>query len=58
MVTDVQFSEVYVLFDGKVFVWQLNHAEGKGNIFTSPSDEYWRLVRKGIMPAFSSNNIR
>lgn len=37
---------------------QLNHAEGKGNIFTSPSDDYWRLIRKGIMPAFSSNNIR
>ena len=37
---------------------QLVQAEGKPNIFTSKSDEYWKLVRKGIMPAFSSNNIR
>ena len=37
---------------------QLVHAEGKPNIFTSKSDDYWKLVRKGIMPAFSSNNIR
>ena len=37
---------------------QLNHAKGLGNIFTSPSDEHWRLVRKGIMPAFNSVNIR
>ena len=37
---------------------QLVHAEGKPNIFTSKSDDYWKLVRKGIMPAFSSNNVR
>lgn len=37
---------------------QLLHAEGKPNIFTSHTDEYWRLVRKGVAPAFSPKNIR
>lgn len=37
---------------------QLLHAEGKPNIFTSHTDEYWKLVRKGVAPAFSPKNIR
>ncbi len=32
--------------------------EGKPNIFTSHTDDYWRLVRKGVAPAFSPKNIR
>ena len=37
---------------------QLLHAKAKPNIFTSPTDAYWRLVRKGVAPAFSVKNIR
>jgi fatty acid synthase len=37
---------------------QLLHAQGKPNIFTSHTDEYWKLVRKGVAPAFSPKNIR
>ena len=37
---------------------QLLHAEGKPNIFTSHTDDYWKVVRKGVAPAFSSKNIR
>lgn len=37
---------------------QLLHAQGKPNIFTSHTDDYWRLVRKGVAPAFSPKNIR
>ncbi|CAK0783590.1 hypothetical protein CVIRNUC_006789 [Coccomyxa viridis] len=36
----------------------LLHAEGKPNIFTSHTNDYWKLVRKGVAPAFSSKNIR
>ena len=38
--------------------WQLLHAGGMPNIFTSPTDDYWRLIRKGVAPAFSPKNIR
>ena len=37
---------------------QLLHAEGKPNIFTSHTDDYWKVVRKGVAPAFSPKNIR
>ncbi|KAK9905036.1 hypothetical protein WJX75_008344 [Coccomyxa subellipsoidea] len=36
----------------------LLHAHGKPNIFTSHIDDYWKLVRKGVAPAFSPKNIR
>ncbi|BDA49870.1 Cytochrome P450 3A28 [Coccomyxa sp. Obi] len=36
----------------------LLHPQGKPNIFTSHTDEYWKLVRKGVAPAFSPKNIR
>ncbi|KAK9826059.1 hypothetical protein WJX74_008792 [Apatococcus lobatus] len=36
----------------------LNHASGKPTIFTSPSDDHWRLVRKAVAPAFNPKNIR
>ncbi|CAL8464267.1 g3802 [Coccomyxa elongata] len=39
-------------------VFQLLHAKEKPNIFTSHTDEYWKLVRKGVAPAFSPKNIR
>ncbi len=53
-------SQCLLCFDSPVqrtFV-QLLHAEGKPNIFTSHTDDYWRLIRKGVAPAFSPKNIR
>ena len=37
---------------------QLLHAKGKPTIFTSKSDAHWKLVRKGVAPAFNPKNIR
>ncbi|KAK9846641.1 hypothetical protein WJX81_008242 [Elliptochloris bilobata] len=36
----------------------LLHAGGEPNIFTSHTDAYWRLVRKGVAPAFSAKSMR
>ena len=37
---------------------QLVHKDEKPNLFTSPTDDWWRLIRKGLSPAFSANNLR
>ena len=37
---------------------QLAHEEEKSNLFTSKTDDWWRLIRKGLSPAFSTNNLR
>ncbi|KAK9807492.1 hypothetical protein WJX72_000759 [[Myrmecia] bisecta] len=36
----------------------LLHAKGLPNIFTSRTDDYWKLVRKSVAPAFNPKNIR
>ena len=37
---------------------QLAHEEEKSNLFTSRTNDWWRLIRKGLSPAFSANNLR
>ena len=37
---------------------QLAHEQEKSNLFTSNTDDWWRLIRKGLSPAFSANNLR
>lgn len=37
---------------------QLAHEGEKSNLFTSKTDDWWRLIRKGLSPAFSANNLR
>jgi hypothetical protein len=37
---------------------QLAHEQEKSNLFTSKTDDWWRLIRKGLSPAFSANNLR
>lgn len=37
---------------------QLAHKDEKPNLFTSPMDDWWRLIRKGLSPAFSANSLR
>ena len=37
---------------------QLAHKGEEPNLFTSPTNDWWRLVRKGLSPAFSANNLR
>ena len=44
--------------EANLFPVQLLHAHGKPNIFTSHTDDHWKLVRKGVAPAFSPKNIR
>ena len=39
-------------------IMQLLHAKGKPTIFTSKADQHWKLVRKGVAPAFNPKNIR
>ncbi|BDA47645.1 Cytochrome P450 3A28 [Coccomyxa sp. Obi] len=44
-----------------VFYNQFNvlaHNEEKSNLFTSRTNDWWRLIRKGLSPAFSANNLR
>ena len=37
---------------------QMAHKNEMPNLFTSPTDDWWRLIRKGLSPAFSANNLR
>ena len=37
---------------------QLAHEQEKSNLFTSKTNDWWRLIRKGLSPAFSANNLR
>ncbi len=31
---------------------------GNHNLVSSPTNDHWRLIRKGVMPAFSVGNIK
>ena len=60
--TFVRFAAPPWLLHYQLITWhvmvQLNHAGGKPTIFTSPTDDHWRLVRKAVAPAFNPKNIR
>ena len=42
----------------KILDMQLLHAKGAPSIFTSHTNAYWRMVRKGVAPAFNPKHIR
>lgn len=39
-------------------VLQLLHAKSAPNIFTSYTNDYWKMIRKGVAPAFNPINLR
>eukprot|EP00884_Botryococcus_braunii_P016341 jgi/Botrbrau1/3390/Bobra.0337s0031.1 len=49
-------------FDKSNFGYQaidlMTSSEGHTSLLTHATDDYWRLIRKGIMPAFSAANMK